>query len=246
MRRVDAARARRDRGELDDLVLRSADFLRVFEAGRKPGGALLERLRQGARHGVALGAVGGTVGEADRAQAQLAVRREGQDVDRRTHGGKAFEIAGHAAGRQPVLRGRPVDRERRQRRVRDRRAAMTAIADDLQRDALVDRTRRARIHDQRVVGMAVHIDEAGRDHEALRVDARRACRNLWRPDGGDPVAIDQDVDRGWRTTRAVMDLAAGDQDAAGHGVAPAAAARSAAVAASSTVTPSASRVIATP
>src|SRR4029079_4791352 len=65
------------------------------------------------------------------------------------------------------------------------------IADDLGRDALVDRAHRTRIHQQRVVGVAVDVDEprcnrkaGGVDLESIRVDL---------PYAGDAPRVDRDV-----------------------------------------------------
>ena len=88
---------------------------------------------------------------------------------------------------------------------------MAAIADDLERDALVDRACRARIDQQRVVGMAVDVDEAGRDDETGGIDTWRIRGNLRRTDRGDAVALDQDIGNDRRAAGAVMHLAAADQ-----------------------------------
>ena len=112
----------------------------------------------------------GAVGEADRREPELAVRHKAEHVDRRPRLLEPVEVA---AGRAPLDRHRvvvAVDRLARERRVDDREAAEAAVADHLERDALVDRARRARVDQQRVVGVAVDVDEPGRDGKPGGVD----------------------------------------------------------------------------
>ena len=76
-------------------------------------------------------------------------------------------------GRRPAERDLarvPVDRLRRELLVQQREAAEAAVADDLRRHALVNGARRARVDEEREVGVAVDVDEAGRDDLAGRVD----------------------------------------------------------------------------
>ena len=85
----------------------------------------------------------------------------------------------------------PVDRLRRELLVEEREAAEAAVADDLERDALVHRAGRPRVDEQREVGVAVDVDEAGRDHLARGVDLGVRLRH--RADGDDAPIADADV-----------------------------------------------------
>ena len=80
-------------------------------------------------------------------------------------------LARRAPGDGQVV-GVAVDRAARDGRIANREAAEAAVADDLGRDALVDRAHRARIHQQRVVGVAVDVDEARCDRETGRRRSR--------------------------------------------------------------------------
>ena len=168
--RVDAVPAAADLAHRDELVLVGAALGRVLEAGRVAPGSLLERLVEEVAHPRQLVRSRRPVLEADHRQPDLAVRGEAEHVDRRRRLLEALEVA---RGRRPGERhvGRvPVDRLRRELLVEEREAAEAAVADDLERDALVHGARRARVDEQREVGVAVDVDEAGRDDLAGRVD----------------------------------------------------------------------------
>ena len=161
---------RRVTGERRHLALRGSLLLRVLEAGRVAPGALLERLAQEGLHLLELAVVRRTVGETDRREAQLAVRDEAQHVDGGPGGVESLEVlAGRAPGQRKVVRV-AVDRTARRVGVSDREAAEAAVADDLRRHALVDRAHRAGIDEQRVVGVAVQVDESRADREPGGVD----------------------------------------------------------------------------
>ena len=68
---------------------------------------------------------------------------------------------------------------------------MPTVAYDLERHPLVDGADRARVDEQRVVGVAVDVDEAGSDELAGRVELLR--RRLDLSDPLDPPVRDRDV-----------------------------------------------------
>src|SRR6185503_16264821 len=74
-----------------------------------------------------------------------------------------------------------------------RRRRRAALAGDLGGDALTDLRLGRWIDEQRVLGLAEHVDEAGRDELAARLDAatRTGAREV--ANGGDLVAADADV-----------------------------------------------------
>ena len=110
--------------------------------------------------------------------------------------------------------GVAVDRAASLLRIADREAAEAAVADDLGRDALVDRADRTRIHQQRVVGVAVDVDEPRRDGQAGGVDL--ASVRLERADRGDAAVLHADVGDAALRARAVVDRAAADDDVEAH------------------------------
>ena len=73
------------------------------------------------------------------------------------------------------------------------RRAEPAVPDDLGRHALVDLAVAARAEEEREVGMGVHVDEAGADDAAPRVDplSRRRCAEV--ADRRDAPLPDADV-----------------------------------------------------
>ena len=202
---------RRVTGERRHLARRGGPLLRVLEPGRVTPGSLVERLAQQRLHLRELAVVRGPVGETERREAQLAVRDETQHVDGGPGGVEPLEVlAGRAPGQREVVRV-AVDRPSRRVRVADREAAEAAVADDLGRHPLMDRAHRARVDEQRVVGVAVQVDEARADREAGRVD----LLGVDRPDVADrrhAAVLQEQVGGTPRRTGAVVDRAAPDRD----------------------------------
>ena len=205
------------------LVLARRLLLRVLEPGRVAPRALVERLAQQHLHLGELSRVGRPVGEAERRQPQLAVRDEAEDVHRGPRGLERLEVLARGAPRDREIVGVAVDRAASLLRIADREAAEAAVADDLGRDALVDRADRTRIHEQRVVGVAVDVDEPRRDREPGRVD--RSAARLERADRGDAAVLHADVGDATLGARAVVDRAAADHDVEAHARAACASAR---------------------
>ena len=88
-----------------------------------------------------------------------------------------------------------------ERGIADRSAAVTAIADDFGGDALHQRGDRARIDQQRVVGVAVDVDEAGGDNKAGGVDGCFRFPSMRR--SGDAAVLDADIGAARRGAGAV-------------------------------------------
>src|SRR6185503_7671124 len=202
---------RRVTGERGHLVLRGRLLLRILESGRVAPGALVERLAQEGLHLPDLPGIRGAVGETERRQPKLAVRDEAQHVDGGLGGVESREVlAGRAPGQREVLRV-AVDRAARGVGVADREAAEAAVADDLRRHALVDRAHRAGIDEQRVVGVAVQVDESGADREPGGVDLL-GVDPVHVPDDGDAPVVHEHVACTAGCAGAVVDRAAADRD----------------------------------
>ena len=157
--------------------------------------------------------------EPDRGQAKLAVGHQGHDVD----GGRGPLEPFQVGGRRGPVQGHgavvPVDDAARQAGILYREAAVTAVADDLRGHPLVDGADRPRVHQQGVVGVAVHVDEARRHGEAPGVELDgRLCVELAHV--GDAALSDRHVGLGRSGARAVEDEAAADDQIRGHGVSP--------------------------
>ncbi|MCU0990897.1 MAG: hypothetical protein MUE63_15335 [Xanthomonadales bacterium] len=71
---------------------------------------------------------------------------------------------------------------------RKRRAAV--LPEHRRGDALADRGQRSRLLEQVVVGVAVGVDETGRQHKAAAVDHGFAGQRFQRAAGGDGAAVD--------------------------------------------------------
>jgi hypothetical protein len=162
---VAAAHCRRGRGERDELVERGEGVRRVDEAGRDAGRALPHRGRHEVLHLLQLAGRGRTVVVADDHLARRAEAHVRQEIDGDALLLEQAEVAGEV---RPRLRGGG-------RRLRRNRAR---LADDLCGHALADLALRVAVGHERHVGMRVHVDEAGRDDAALRIDDApgAACR----------------------------------------------------------------------
>ena len=199
----------------------------VLEAGGVAPGALLERLLEEPSHRVPLLVGRRPVLEPHDGEPQLPVRDEARDVHRRPRRFEPLEVAGRVAPREREGGRVPVDRALRELRVSDREAPVPAVANDLGRDALVERADRPRVDEERVVGVAVDVDEARGDVEPGGVELHGRGGRL--ADRDDAVAGDPDVGDEGRAAGPVDDAAVADRDVERH-----ARSRSAAVAASST------------
>ena len=191
VRGVDPVPAAADLAHRDELVLVGSPLGRVLEPGRVAPGALLERLVEQVAHLRQLVRSRGPVLEPDHRQPELAVRHEAEHVDRRGRLLQPLEVAGGRRPGEGHVGGVPVDRLRRELLVEEREAAEAAVADDLERDALVHGARRARVDEQREVGVAVDVDEAGRDDLARGVDLGPASGTV--ADRDDAPVADADV-----------------------------------------------------
>ncbi len=149
--RVEAAVGLDHRGERRQLVDRAVEAGVVFESAREPDRAVLHRAVDERLHRLDLGRRRGTleVAAQDNA-ADRAVADAGHDVDGRVNARVALEEVG------------------------DRQVAAAILADERQRDALLDLARGVRVIFETAIRVAVHVDEAGRDHAAGRVDDRVA------------------------------------------------------------------------
>src|SRR6185312_15702879 len=75
---------------------------------------------------------------------------------------------------------------------------------------------RAPIYEQRFLGMREHIDEAGRYCPAVRLDLLPGTSWRVRSDIGDPIATDRNVADKRRSSAAVIDRAAADDEIIGR------------------------------
>ncbi len=73
------------------------------------------------------------------------------------------------------------------------RSNRPAFAQNHRRDALADHALRVAIGQDRVVGMVVHVDEAGGNGEARGIDRALGGGSRKRTQGDDPVAADADI-----------------------------------------------------
>ena len=110
----------------------------------------------------------------------------------------------------------PVDRLRRELLVQEREAAEAAVADDLERHPLMDGARRARIDEEREVGVTVDVDEAGGDDLAGGVDLLGRLGHG--SDRHDPTSAQADVGQDRLGSGAVDDEAVADCDFDAHGL----------------------------
>ena len=210
MRGVQRTVARAFAAEGDQFVLGRAGFGRIFEPDRIAERALLQSLAQEARHFLQPVGISRLVTQAECGETQLPIRHERQHVDGRLRGGEPVEILAQRAPAQRDGVVETVDSAGRERRIADRPAAIAAIADHLGGDALHERGDGARIDQQRVVGMAVDVDEARRNGEAGRVD-RGLGFALDFADGGDAAVLDAHVGGSRRRAGAVDQGAVADE-----------------------------------
>ena len=92
------------------------------------------------------------------------------------------------------------------------RAHRPAFAHDLQRHSLAKLALAEAVVQQRLIGPAEHVDEAGRDRLAGGVDLDAATQAARRADVGDAVVVDRDLARVRLAAAAVVDRAATNDD----------------------------------
>ena len=147
---------------------------RVGEAGREADRALGETLAHERAHRIELVRRGGAVVRAHGQQAQRGVGEQVADVDR-GRAVEAREILGHAApavvelglGAVPA---RQLRAQQRHRRVVGRRQRQPVLPEHLERHALVHLAGVVGMREQLDVGVRVHVDEAGREHQPVAVE----------------------------------------------------------------------------
>ena len=198
--------------ERDHLVGLRVGARRGEQAGREPERAGRERLLEQCGHGRELVRRRRAVRHAHDHQAQRVVADQHAGV----HGGrrKRVEIIGKRGlpKRQPRRAGAEIVAEELDlagQRRRDREAAM---ADDLRGDPLAHLALGLGIDRQREVGMGLDVDEAGRDHEACRVDHLGGVAANVSPDGGDAAVADREIARLAGGAAAVEQQAAADEN----------------------------------
>ena len=113
---------------------------------------------------------------AHRVLADLAEPDVRQQVDRCFRSLDGGEVAGEIG--PAALAGRALGRDR------------SAFADHFSRHALADLAFRVAVGQERVVGVRVRVDEAGREDQSARVDRPRGGP-LTATDGGDPSVADR-------------------------------------------------------
>ena len=92
------------------------------------------------------------------------------------------------------------------------RRGRAAFAGDLGGDALKDFGRQMRVDQDRQLGLAEHVDEARRDHHAVRVDGALGLRRAEKADGGDAAVANADIARVPGRAGAVNDVAVADDE----------------------------------
>ena len=202
---------RRYARERDDLVGAGEGRRRVHEAAREAHGALPHRVVHHGSHARHLRGGRGAVGIAHHVTPRGSHRHEGAEVDGWSRGFERAEVAievrpGHARAAGGV--------ELVQRVLVDRYDARD-LAGDLARDPLRDLGDGASVAEQRVLGVAEHVDEARGDDEVRGVD-RVASRGAGQQaDRNDAVARDEHVAAIPRAAGAVHDLAIADDQVGG-------------------------------
>ena len=169
VRDVAAAVAGRDPGEGDELVGRGEEARNVDERAREAEGPFLHGLRHRGLHGLELRGRRRAVLLADDQVADAPRADERPQVDRRAAALQLLEVAGQRreGRRVAVVRVRGaagLEHARVERRDR------AALAGDLGRDALGDLAGGPAVDQHAVLRLPHHVDEAGRHHQAARVD----------------------------------------------------------------------------
>ena len=95
------------------------------------------------------------------------------------------------------------------------RTHRSTFAQHLERDALADVALAAAVVDQRLVGPTEHVDEAGSDGQARRVDLQGATGRAHVADRRDSVVVNRKVADDRRGTSAVVDRTAANDDVVG-------------------------------
>ena len=192
---------------------------RVLEAGREPDGPGIEARLELARHHRQLVGPRRRGDIADREESQVAERHERRDVDRGTRSLERAEIPVHRApveladalapavdvAGDPGIAG-----------VGDRRAAMAAVADDLGGHALAQRALGLGVDQQREVGVAVDVDEAGGDDAAAGLDPPTRLRRREVAERDDPVTDHPDIRADCCAPQPIDDVTTRDDDVEPH------------------------------
>ena len=95
------------------------------------------------------------------------------------------------------------------------RSRRRSFADHFRRDALADLALRVSVVEQRVLGVSVHVDEAGRDHLAGGVDDARGLRAVETPDSRNMSSANSHIGLDPRISRPVDDMPASNDDVVG-------------------------------
>ncbi|ABA49412.1 hypothetical protein BURPS1710b_0836 [Burkholderia pseudomallei 1710b] len=211
VRRVDGARVRERLGERHHLLGRRGERGAVREAAGKTERAVRERLLELRAHRRDFGAGRRAVEPVHLVAAQRGVADERRDVDGRLRRAERVDIGGERRIAKRRARAEQVHRIGRIALERDGRRADPAVADDHRRHALRDLRQHLRRVDHVRVVVRVHVDEAGRERAAVRLDhlLRKPVRQI--ADRDDAVAAYRDVALDARRARAVVQLRADDQ-----------------------------------
>ena len=201
---------RRDLRQLDEVLGRVERVRRVDERGADPERPRLHLAPHELAHGVELGRGGPTVVEADHVLADRAGADERGDVRGDPAPLQEAQVIGERRPRdvEPEV---PLHRPAAELHGLAPGAVGLALPEDLGRHALADVALRAGVGEEVVRGPREHVDEAGGDGEAGRVDHRAASGAGEIADRLDAVAAQAEVGPAWRAARAVVDGAALDQ-----------------------------------
>ena len=192
VRRVDAAVPPGGFGEGDELIGLGIAGGCVLERGPDTEPALLHKRVDDRRHVRELGGGGSTIRISDHRETNLCGAHERRDVER---GALLLELREIAVEIAPVLAVMPfLHRVRivQDQLVRERcnRAAFSCDFGgndlrDLREDAIVD--------EHVGLGLAHHVDEAGRDDQTVHIEGLTGRRRAEKPDRGDPITAQRDV-----------------------------------------------------
>ncbi len=187
---------------------------RVAQARRQAHRARFEAVRHERAHGLELGRGGRAVVPAHGEHPDGAVGDEVGGVRRGPLVDPVEVLADRAPGEVHVVRaavpgGDGLPHLRRGRLV-DRRVAEPVLSEHLQGAALAELGEVVVVGQDRQLGVGVHVDEAGRAHQAARVDAPPPVQAV--ADGGDAAALDGDVGAEPVGAGAVDDLGAADDE----------------------------------
>ena len=185
MRRVDAALIAGDARKVDDLPAFRVGAWNVLQPGREADGAISHGAEDELLHPVEL------------ALRRIAVRSAHDFAAHGVVADERREIYRHAGALDSC------------QRLPDIECGRTAVARDDGRDAHAYEVLCARFISE-IVGVGVHIDEAGRHDQTGRVDDVAGFASRDRADGGDPAVLDRHVRAPGGRAGAIDDLASGN------------------------------------